>query len=236
MWSTPIPSRTTQLRVGRLTKAHGLKGGIKLELYTDDPDRRFVPGATFSLQVPDDSPWAGRTIVLDELRWYNGHPVAFFRDVPDRTVAESLIKAILWIDHDESEQTGDDDAWYDHQLVGLRVLRDGVEVGVVARVDHLPAHDLLAVADADREVLVPFVRAIVPTVDVAAGSVTITPPMGLFEDPVDDREAAEPSDGAPAAPSDGAPAEPSDGAVAERRTDTAGDGAGASEPDSADPS
>lgn len=169
--------------MGRLTKAHGLKGGIKLELYTDDPERRFVPGAEFSLQVPDESPWSGKTIVLDELRWYNGHPVAFFRDVADRTAAESLIKAILWIEHDESEPTGDDDAWYDHQLVGLRVLRDGQSIGVVARVDHLPAHDLLAVTTADeREVLVPFVRAIVPSVDIAGGSVTVTPPAGLFEE------------------------------------------------------
>ena len=46
----------TQLRVGRLVKAHGLKGALKLELYTDDPDGRFVPGAVFTLQVPEASP------------------------------------------------------------------------------------------------------------------------------------------------------------------------------------
>ena len=47
----PAPSGKTQLRVGRLVKAHGLKGGIKLELYTDEPNERFVPGAVFSLQT-----------------------------------------------------------------------------------------------------------------------------------------------------------------------------------------
>ena len=71
----------TQLRVGRLTKAHGLKGAIKLELYTDDPERRFVPGAEFSLQVPESSPWYGKHLTLRELRWYNGHPVGFFEGV-----------------------------------------------------------------------------------------------------------------------------------------------------------
>jgi len=187
MWSTPIPSRTTQLRVGRLSKAHGLKGGLKLELYTDDPDRRFPRGATFTLQVPDSSPWADKTLTLDELRWYNSHPVAFFEGVSDRTAAESLVKAILWIEQDEDEPTGEDDAWYDHQLVGLRVLRDGVQVGTVARVDHLPAQDLLAVATpSSGEVLVPFVGAIVPAVDIEAGTLTVTPPTGLFEEPVDD--------------------------------------------------
>jgi 16S rRNA processing protein RimM len=177
---------TTQLRVARLVKAHGLKGALKLELYTDDPERRFQPGATFALQVPTSSPWHGKTLELAELRFYNGTPVAFFVDVPDRTAAETLVKAILWIDHDESEVPEEQDAWYDHQLVGLRALRDGVEVGRVARVDHLPAQDLLAIAVGDREVLVPFVAAIVPSVDIQAGTVTLTPPPGLFEDLPDD--------------------------------------------------
>lgn len=179
-----------QLRVGRLLKAHGLKGALKLELYTDDPDRRFVPGAVFTLQVPSESPWHGKTLTLAELRWYNGQPVAFFEGIADRTVAESLVKAILWI-----EQTADEpdepDAWYDYQLVGLRALRDGVEVGTVVRVDHLPAQDLLAVRVDDREVLVPFVSAIVPLVDIASGTVTLTPPAGLFEELPDDEPGPE---------------------------------------------
>ncbi|MHA7986884.1 ribosome maturation factor RimM [Rathayibacter sp. CAU 1779] len=168
-----------QLRVGRLTKAHGLKGAIKLELFTDDPEHRFVPGAEFSLQVPSGSKWHGKTLTLAELRWYNGHAVGFFEGVGDRTEAETLVKAILWVDQDDSVE---EDAWYDHQLVGLRVLRDGVEIGTIARVDHLPAQDLLAVKTGSGEVLVPFVSAIVPEVDVKSGTVTVTPPIGLFEE------------------------------------------------------
>ncbi len=180
----PAPRQPRQqLRIGRLTKAHGLKGAIKLELYTDDPERRLVPGAEFTLQVPSDSKWHGKTLTLSELRWYNGHPVGFFEGVTDRTEAESLLKAILWADQDD---TVEPDAWYDHQLVGLRVLRDGREVGAVARVDHLPAQDLLAVRTPNGEVLVPFVSQIVPEVDVRAGTVTVTPPLGLFEEPPDD--------------------------------------------------
>ena len=178
--------KADQVRVGRLTKAHGLKGALKIELYTDDPDRRFAPGATFDLQVPTSSPWHGKTLELIELRWYNGSPVGFFAGVTDRTAAESLVKAILWVDHDLAQLPDEPDAWYDYQLVGLRALRDGVEVGTVARVDHLPAQDLLAIATASGEVLVPFVAAIVPAVDIAAGTVTLTPPVGLFEDLADD--------------------------------------------------
>ncbi|WP_022891826.1 ribosome maturation factor RimM [Agromyces subbeticus] len=171
----------TQLRVGRLLKAHGLKGAIKVELYTDDPDRRFVPGAEFSLQVPDTSPWHGKSITLRELRWYNGHAVGFFEGVDDRTAAEALAKAILWVTHVE-EEAPEDDAWYDHQLVGLAVIRDGERVGEVKHVEHLPAQDLLIVKTRGGEVMVPFVSAIVPEVDLAAGTLTVTPPPGLFEE------------------------------------------------------
>lgn len=182
------PAGRTQLRVGRLVKAHGLKGALKLELYTDDPDGRFVPGATFTLQVPDSSPWHGKPLTIREFRWMNSHPVAFFEGVDDRTAAEELVRAILWIDEDPQASPAEDDAWYDHQLVGLDVVRDDVVIGRVARVDHLPAQDLLAVTmPDDREVLVPFVTAIVPDVDVARGRVVVTPPAGLFEElPADD--------------------------------------------------
>ena len=194
-------SAQTQLRVGRLTKAHGLKGGLKLELFTDDPDRRFTPGASFSLQVPESSPWHGKRIELAELRWYNGQPVGFFVDVADRTAAESLVKAILWIDQDPDE-AAEPDAWYDHQLVGLDVVREGETVGVIDRLEHLPAQDLLVVrlgpstgsGGADREVLVPFVRALVPEVDVEGGRVVVTPPDGLFEPGADEDDRPAPAE------------------------------------------
>jgi 16S rRNA processing protein RimM len=203
-WSTPTsnvaspkPDRT-QLRVGRLVKAHGLKGALKVELYTDDPDHRFTPGAVFTLQVPTESVWHGKSIELIELRWYNTHPVAFFKDVLDRTAAESLVKAILWVEQDTAEASVEEDAWYDYQLVGLGVLRDGVKVGTVSRIDHLPAQDLLTVTTDDGDVLVPFVKAIVPSVDIEAGTLTVTPPPGLFEslpgDDANDEGAEEPAD------------------------------------------
>lgn len=186
----------TQLRVGRLTKAHGLKGAIKVELYTDAPERRFVPGAVFTLQVPTASPWHGKTLELIELKWFNSHPVAFFKDVTDRTAAESLIKAILWIEQDPAEAP-EEDAWFDHQLVGLTVLRDGVKVGTVSQIDHFPAQDLLTVDTPSGDVLVPFVKAIVSSVDIAAGTLTVTPPLGLFEELADDQdEPAEPAEAA----------------------------------------
>lgn len=185
-----MAAERNQLRVGRLLKAHGLKGALKLELYTDAPERRFVPGAELTLQVPEASSWHGKTLTVREYRVMNGNSVVFFEGVDDRTAAESLVRAILWIDQDDEPE---DDAWYDHQLVGLEVERDGTVIGRLLRVEHLPAQDLLIIKTADAEVMLPFVQAFVPTVDPAAGRIVITPPAGLFEElPSDDATAETP--------------------------------------------
>jgi len=174
-------SSSTKLRVGRFLKAHGLKGAIKLELYTDSPNERFVPGAVLELQVPEESPWFGKSVTVSELKWFNSSPVLFLKDVSDRTQAESLIKAILLVEQPLDVSPQEPDAWYDHQLAGLKVMRDGVEIGTLLRVEHMPAQDLLVIKTEEAEVLLPFVKAFVPKVDVSAGVIEITPPGGLFE-------------------------------------------------------
>jgi 16S rRNA processing protein RimM len=166
----------------------------------------------FTLQVPTSSPWHGKTLELIELKWYNLQPVAFFKDVSDRSAAETLVKAILWVDQDLAEPSDEEDAWYDHQLVGLAVLRDGIRVGTISQVDHLPSQDLLHVETPSGEVLVPFVKAIVPSVDIQAGTLTVTPPDGLFEELPDDEEPAESGSAETATPLD-PPAEPGEPAA-----------------------
>jgi 16S rRNA processing protein RimM len=180
MWWTAISSKT-KLRVGRLVKAHGLKGAIKLELYTDSPDQRFQPGQVLELQVPETSEWFGKTITVSELRFYNQSPVLFLEGIDDRSKAETLIKAILLIETEVDVLPEEPEAWYDHQLVGLKALVGQETVGTVIRVDHLPAQDLLAIETANGEVLVPFVKQIVPEVDIKSGQLLLTPPDGLFE-------------------------------------------------------
>jgi 16S rRNA processing protein RimM len=195
MWWTAI-SNKTKLRVGRLVKAHGLKGAIKLELYTDSPDQRFKPGQVLELQVPEQSNWYGKTVTVSELRFYNQSPVLFLEGITDRSQAETLVKAILLIETQADQLPEEPEAWYDHQLVGLDALANGALVGKVSRVDHLPAQDLLAIETPSGEVLVPFVKQIVPTVDIGKRQVVLTPPDGLFELNLDvtSLEAAEPDE------------------------------------------
>jgi 16S rRNA processing protein RimM len=206
--TTDVASEKNQLRVGRLLKAHGLKGAFKLELYTDNPERRFVPGAEFTLQVPEASAWHGKTVTIREYRVMNGNSVVFLEGIDDRSAAETLVRAILWMDEDDEVE---DDAWYAHQLVGLDVVRDDVVLGQILRVEHMPAQDLLIVKTDGAEVMVPIVEAIVPSVDVAAGRVIVTPPPGLFEElPAPDAAASEAAESETAADASGDSAAASD--------------------------
>ena len=63
----------------------------------------------------------------------------------------------------------------------------------VVRVEHMPAQDLLIIKHNDKEVMLPFVKAIVPSLDIVAGTMTVTPPIGLFEEVLPELATPEPA-------------------------------------------
>ena len=103
-------------------------------------------------------------------------------EVSDRTAADALRGTLFLIDSADVDSGDDPDEFYDHELEGVAVTTvDGVEVGVLSAILHLPANDVLAVTTpSGSEVLVPFVREIVPTVGV--DGIVIDPPDGLIDD------------------------------------------------------
>jgi 16S rRNA processing protein RimM len=167
-----------QVVVGRIGKAHGIRGEVTVEVRTDDPDLRFAEDAVLATDRPDRP-----SLVVERSRPHHGRLLVQFQGVPDRNAAELLRGVLLSTDADDDPGLDDPDEFYDHQLVGLSAYTVGGELlGEVADVVHLPASVLLVVRrDGAREVLVPFVRAIVPEVDVAAGRVVVDPPPGLLE-------------------------------------------------------
>jgi len=182
--------------VGRIGRAHGLRGELSVEVRTDAPDERFVPGARFTTDPATVGP-----LVLDTVREHQSRLLLGFAGVPDRTAAERLRGVLLMTEitgDSAAADDPDDDAWYDHELVGLQArLLDGRDVGRVVDVLHRSAQDALVVRRADgARVEVPFVHAIVPTVDVASGFVVLDPPGGLL-DP-DGADGADGPDGTPA--------------------------------------
>ena len=167
-----------RVTVGRIGKPHGVRGVVTVEPRTDEPDRRFTPGAEF---VIDGS---ARLLKVEQIHWHSGRLLLTFEGVQDREAAEALRGVLLEIDRPLDEVPEDPEEYYDDSLEGCNVeLSSGEIVGIVREVVHLPSQDLLAVTRPERsEVLVPFIHQFVSTVDIAARRIVIDPPLGLLED------------------------------------------------------
>jgi 16S rRNA processing protein RimM len=167
-----------ELVVARVGRPQGLRGEVSVEVRTDDPARRFVVGA----ELLTDPGQAG-PLRLAAVREQSGRTILRFEGIGDRTQAEALRGVLLLVETDDEADVAPSDEWYDHQLVGLTAVRpDGAVLGVVTRIGHRPAQDLVVATESRGEVLVPFVAALVPTVDVVGRRVVIDPPGGLFDD------------------------------------------------------
>ncbi|ULE33140.1 ribosome maturation factor RimM [Mycobacterium sp. IDR2000157661] len=168
------------LVVGRVVRAHGIAGEVVVEVRTDDPDDRFAPGATLRGRRAKDS--SERPYTVESVREHSGRLLVRFAGVANRNGADSLRGTVFVVDSQDLPPIDDPDEYYDHQLEGLRVrTTGGADVGTVAEVLHTAAGELLAVRSGDREVLVPFVSAIVTSVSLDDQLVEIDPPDGLLE-------------------------------------------------------
>ena len=165
--------------VGRIGKAHGIRGEVTVDVRTDDPERRFAPGA-----VLHTDPRTAGPLTVCTGRVHSGRLLLTFEGVADRTAAGALRGTLLVVDVDPHELPDDPEDFYDHQLVGLRAVTvGGEEIGQVADMLHLPGQDVVAVARPEGgEVLVPFVADLVPEVDLAHGILRVNPPPGLLDD------------------------------------------------------
>ncbi len=163
--------------VGRIGRPHGVRGEATIEVRTDDPDARFHPGAVLRTDPADRGP-----LTVTAARWHREVLLLGFEGYESREDVEALRDTLLEVPVADLPDLQDPDAYYDHQLVGLAVrLPDGTPLGEVAAVRHEGA-DLLVVRRTEGgELLVPFVSAIVPTVDLATGEVVVDPPEGLLD-------------------------------------------------------
>jgi 16S rRNA processing protein RimM len=167
-----------QLVVGRIARAHGIGGEVSVEVRTDAPDERFEIGGSLTTEPAQLGP-----LTISRTRWHAGRLLIAFEGVTDRTAADSLRGALLVVDSATSPATEDDDEYWDHDLAGLNaVFPDATVLGVIDDVLHPPGPDLLVVRRPDgSEVLVPFVREIVPVIDIVGRRVVVDPPEGLFD-------------------------------------------------------
>ncbi|WP_405635115.1 ribosome maturation factor RimM [Streptomyces sp. NBC_00056] len=168
-----------QLVVARIGRAHGIKGEVTVEVRTDEPELRLGPGAVLATNPASAGP-----LTIETGRVHSGRLLLRFEGVRDRTAAEALRNTLLIAEVDPEELPEDEDEFYDHQLMDLDVVTtDGVEVGRITEISHLPSQDLFIVERPDgSEVMIPFVEEIVTEIDLEEQRAIIDPPPGLIDD------------------------------------------------------
>jgi 16S rRNA processing protein RimM len=156
------------LRVGRVLKAHGVKGALRIELLTDFPDR-FAPGSAVEV--------GGQRLTVVRAEEQDSGLLVTFNGVDDRSAAELLVGEYCTLPLTEARRLPAD-RYYHFQIVGLTVVdaRDGRQIGQVAEVLSYDANDVLRVTSADREVLIPMVRSVVRSIAPTEGVITVDLP------------------------------------------------------------
>jgi len=166
-----------QLVVARIGRAHGVLGEATIEVRTDQPEDRFYIGSVLATEPTTFGP-----LTITSVRDHNGTLLLGFKGVNNRNQVEELRDVLLLAEVDIEADSTDDD-FHVQQLLQCQVsTQDGLDIGLVTDVINLPGQDVLAVDYNGREVLIPFVKAIVPIVDVKNRKITVVPPAGLLDE------------------------------------------------------
>lgn len=152
------------LEVGRIVKAHGIRGEVIVDLTSNRPEERLAPGSVLSS--------ARGTLVVKAATSHQGRWIVTFAGISDRNAAEGYRATVLCAEPLE----GDDGTLWVHELIGSEVFDlTGRSYGPVEAVEANPASDLL-VLSGERLVPLVFVKHRLP------GRVVIDPPPGLLDD------------------------------------------------------
>lgn len=154
--------------MGRIGRAHGVRGQVRIKTFTGDP---LAIAAYGPLRTAD-----GRTIEIVKVRPAKDVVVATLKGVADRTAAEALNGTDLYLDRDRLPPEDDEDTFYHADLIGMAVRDpDGGELGSIVGIHDFGAGDILEIAPAENgpSVMVPFTRAAVPQVDLPGRVVTV---------------------------------------------------------------
>jgi 16S rRNA processing protein RimM len=165
--------------MGVVGAPHGVRGAVRIRTFTDEPAAIASYGA-----LEDEAGARHFTLQIVGSAKGDGMVIAKLSGVADRDRAETVRGLRLYLPRAALPPTGEDE-FYHADLVGLAaMLEDGSRLGTVIAVHDFGAGDVLEIArDSGQPVVVPFTRAVVPVVDLAAGRVVLDPPEGLIDPP-----------------------------------------------------
>ena len=160
------------IAVGHVTRAHGIKGEVAVEVRSDEPGR-FAEGATVFTE-------SGRSLEIERSQPHGRRMLVKFAGVEDRTGAEALRGTVLVVPESWLPELPDGEYW-PFQLEGCDVLTEsGRSLGTVSEVIPNPANDLWVAVDGEGvETLVPAIRDVIVEVDIAAKRVLVRDVPGL---------------------------------------------------------
>ena len=163
--------------VGRIARAHGIRGQVIVNPETDFPEQRFSPGAKVFARRGS----AVDALVVATVRFQNGRPVIGLEGVDSMNDAETLAGLELRVPVEELAPLPEG-TFYHHDLVGCQVVTvRGEEVGIVEGVEGTVGGSRLVVAGAGGEILIPLATEICRTIDVPGKRIVIEPPEGLLD-------------------------------------------------------
>ncbi|MGQ0649907.1 MAG: ribosome maturation factor RimM [Gemmatimonadaceae bacterium] len=168
--------------VGRIRKAHGIRGELLIEPQTETPDAIFAPGArVFVGTVSGDVAPDRRLLRVEDMRPFKDLLLVTFEEIPDRTEAEKWRDRFLLVPESELAPPAEDEIFV-HQLVGLQLmLSDGTAIGPVIGTFEVAGRLLLEIQRPEGTTLVPYELEFVDRVDLEARELVITPPDGMFD-------------------------------------------------------
>jgi 16S rRNA processing protein RimM len=162
--------------MAEITGVHGIKGFVKLKVFSDDPE-----GLADYAPLCDSS--GKRSFRLLSVQRHGNTWLAALEGVTDRTAAEKLRGTKLYLSRDQLPKLDARDTFYHADLIGLAAKTPaGKRLGAIIAVVNFGAGDLLEIKPAKgTSFYVPFSKAVVPDIDLAKGEATVDPPPGLLD-------------------------------------------------------
>ena len=168
--------------VGRVRRAHGIRGELVVEALTDEPDAFFASGRRVFVGTAHGDPvHPPRELHVRRSSPFKGGLIVAFETLDDRNAAELLREHTLLVPENEVSPPGDDEIFL-HDLVGMRVVHvNGEGIGEVSEVFELPQGIVMEVRRESDTVMLPFDERTVTDVDAAERRITVNPLEGMLD-------------------------------------------------------
>jgi len=163
------------IAIGRIIRAHGVRGEVAVEVLTDFPERFDTIEVVYLGNAYEAKPWQ-----VAAARWHKEHVLVTLHGCQDRTTAEGLRGLLLQVPVEEAMPLPEGE-YYPHQLIGLRVLTlEGEDLGKISEVRFTTANEIYVVTGPRGQILLPAIADVIELVDLAAGKMVVNLMEGLL--------------------------------------------------------